>query len=448
MKTCPNYTLVACAVVLVLATCLAGISWAQQEPNRVPPAPALTGNATAQQGDNAGAVQNPDDNVFRVLGSGQLLRIEPGDIRVGPFYLTSVGVSGDWSRITGSDQPDYTEWMGWLTGNLVFDKQYQNNRISFQYQPKLIAANGTVSPDLLNQSILFTSLFRLSPRWKMTFGDSFNYFSNQATLIGTPLYSDFTTGYIQQNDLLNRPGHWLTDNTNIALTYDLGARTKIDLTPIVGYVIESGNGQTTSGLSLGGMVTITRQLTPRESIGVYTGFVQNELSNISNNTSYYSTGINYTRQFGTNWFLSASGGAVLMHEPQEQIWTGQGSVNLTKAWRRTSVALTYTRSSAFQTTLQNGFVDQAAITITRYFSRRLSGNFGFGSYGELWTTAAAGNDTARYGNVGLSYWLGGNFFSSCSYFQRRQSGPQLVPGRGDYLILGLQWSPGGRRQNN
>ena len=382
-----------------------------------------------------------------MLGSAQLLRIQPGDIRVGPFYLTSVGTSAIWSRSVESGQPDYTQWVGVLSGNLVFDKQLQNSRISFQYQPKLIATNGTVAPDLLNQSIAFTTLFKLSLRWKMTISDNFNYFGNQAYLLGMPLYSDPRTGYIQQNDLLNRPGHWLNNSSNITLAYDLAARTKVDISPIIGYYISSGNGQTTNGLSLGGKVTVTRQLTARSSIGAYGGVVRNTLSDVNGNETLYSSGLNYTRQFGQGWFLATSGGAVYTDTSQQPGWGGEASVSLTKAWRKTTVALAYTRSSAFQMTLQSGFVDEATLAVTRSFSRRLSGNVGFGSYGELWTDTSA-VAKARYANMGLSYWLGGKLCISCSYFQRRQSGnsTSLVPGRGDYLTMGLQWSPRARQQ--
>jgi hypothetical protein len=451
-------------VVLAITVLTAAPAWPQETPDTQSPSkenpdvqlqkespqpavnePALAGlSADASSSDASASNPLPEGERFRLLGGGQLLGMQPGAIRLGPVYLSSVDLMGAYENFDGSGGKNIIR-AGILSTNIVFDKQFgAHNRLALQYHPQLFVVNGDFQYDFLGHSANLSGFYTLSPRWTMNIYDTYAYLSNiqQRLQTLTGLGFDTSTGYTASNRFLLSPGNFVTNSSGMSLGYKAGERTTITLSPIINYAYTNSPGGL-SGLQYGGVVGISHQLSESRTAMASYSAQKTDYSQQFSSAWYHTISVGLSQAFGRTAFITVTGQANTIVESGSTHWTGGGSLSFTKTFGKTALAASYMRSNQFLSTLNNGFGDFVQVTLSRQFTQKFQGTIGGGMYNGLW--APKGNKS-YYGSATLSYQLLSNLFGVASYALRKQSGDSsvLLIGTENVATVGLQWIPGGR----
>ena len=162
----------------------------------------------------------------------------------GPLSLGSSDVRAavDVIRPTNvAEGPAETDILSLIETSINFDKQIgANNRLTFQYLPRIAVTNGQVAYDYLNQNVAIDSYFLLSPRWTLGLSDQFVLTSNQGLTGGAFADASAVTSTTLQNVFLNANDTYLTNVAAAALSYSASPRTIVIITPSLVYQHTSG----------------------------------------------------------------------------------------------------------------------------------------------------------------------------------------------------------------
>ncbi len=402
------------------------------------PSPALSGTDF----DQYDVSSLPQAEQFHVLGGARLLQSGPGGIRLGPVRLGEVSLSGgeNWFRYPG--EPQSTQWFTMANANLVFDKRFQSSRIAIQYQPGLVVVDGEVQGQYANQHSGLDTFFKLTPRLTLNLSDYFDYMSNQSQFLQPSVQANPATGYVTSSDFLLRQGNWLSNAAQAPFAYKLNALTTITFTPSATFSYSTDTPLGNRGLMATGSVAVSRQFSPRQTLGAYYTIQHTQFASLLSDDFYHNFGLSYARQLPGRFYASLQGGAVLVAQSSGNFWTGTASASLTKDLRWAVLGITYVRASSFTTVLTNGISDQVGVSYTQHLTRTLDGSLQAGYYDN--SSNGSNNNESKYGSVGVQYRLSSGLKWSISYTQQRQSGtgPGIFVGRRDGLSTGLFWIPG------
>jgi len=379
---------------------------------------------------------------IRQIGGASILSAQPGFLRVGPFYVSSI--EGVGSHINFRDAGRDNRSSGLIRSHMFFDKSFQQSRITLQYQPKIAFYPEGVHADFLNQRIGFASEFALTQRFKLTVIDNFSFIDDREQALEAGLSADPRTNYLSQNHLLGREGRYVVNDLRLSAGYLLGARTQIKIDPTIGYGYSSHTAAGERGMRLGGTVSLHRQLRPTTTVGVYYGFHRNAFQRQFSDSNYHNMGLTYATNLTPNWSVQLTAGGVNMDDGLGRHWTAEGGIQTIRKFRSSSLSLAYSRNSAFYTNLKPGFADHGDIMYSRSFGQRLAASLGIGAYREAWSLR---DSEYRYVSSNVSYRLipSVNWFATYTYRKQKGSSSELLLGAHDTFVTGFQWSPGGRR---
>jgi hypothetical protein len=125
---------------------------------------------------------------------------------------------------------------------------------------------------------------------------------------------------------------------------------------------------------------------------------------------------------------------------RQQHWTPDSTVSLTKQFRRSGIAVAYSRTSTFLTLLRNGYADQVDGSYYRNLTRTTTVSVGFSEYSQIWGTSGS----AHAANALITHALSRSISIYGSYMYRTQNGDprELLLGNRTYASIGLSWAPG------
>lgn len=412
--------------------------------------PAADFNSNASPAPQATIDPDPSDPAtlppaerFHVLGSANLLGAEPGAIRFGPLYLQNVTVSGGNSRDSFQGSSESNLWLSMAQADLVFDKPFARSRISFQYQPSISAIDEDLRSDFIDQRTAFNTYFALTPRLTLTLNDNFSYYTDQSQFLQAGLSADAASGYVAQNDYLLHPGRWLSNEGQAMLSYKLSPTTDFNFAPTLSYITESGSNVNNRGIEGGGTVSMDKQLSPAQTVGMYYGVQHTDFGNGGNTgETFQDFGLSYSRSLPGKFYVTAQGGAMTVGQSiGGTLWTGNGSVALTRAFRRFQLAGMFTRTDTFETLLTNGVGNQASIGATYHLTSKLDASLAVGTYRSDFATAT--HEESNFGSASLSFWLTPSISWFSQFEEERQhgSGSTLVVGQRQYIAMGFRWTP-------
>lgn len=394
-----------------------------------------------QQNDLKVLAPHQDASFIHILGQAAPVSMQPGYIKLGPLSMTSVDFiqSYDQYSYAGTTNDRMTSV---LRTHLLYSKTFKRNtQVAFQYAPQVFLVNGRFFSDFSTQNVSLDTVIPVSRRLTIHFADSFRYSGNNAQYLENGLAFDSTSGFVLQNNWLERPGNWISNDAHFSMNYQLGFRNRITITPDVGYMYTNQPDGTNRGRRLGGEIGFIRSLSPRTDVGISYAAHMATYDTGYTDSLYQNVYFNYAHTFGRGWQLSSKLGVGTRAYSTTRNWTPIPVVSLVKQFRTSAIAVAYQRTDQFYGQLNNGYNDQFDVSYTRQISRNLSLSLGAGKYGQIWT---AQRDTARYGRISTSYRMFSSFYSTLSYMYRTQSGSSndLLLGQRNLYMVGISWIPG------
>jgi hypothetical protein len=384
-----------------------------------------------------------DAGVIHALGQAVPISIQPGYIKLGPLFLTSIDFLQAYDRF--DHEGVISEQMtSVVRTHVLYSKVFKHNtQIAFQYAPQLFFIGGQLFTDFTTQNVSLDTVIPVTKRLNLRFGDNFRYSGSNSQYLDNALSFSATTGAVVQNNFLQRPGNWVSNDFHLSMDYQLGVRNRITITPSVGYLYTNEPYGTNRGQRFGGEVAFTRSLSARTDVGISYSAHMAAFQTGYSDSLYQNVSLSYAHSFGRGWQFSSRLGAGNRSYSNNSNWTPIPAVSLVKQFRSSVIAVAYQRSSEFYGQLNNGYSDQVDVSYSRRLSRSLSLSVGAGKYGQVWTPQ---HDGARYVRVASSYHLLSNFYTTASYMYRMQSGSanDLLLGRRDLATIGISWIPGER----
>jgi hypothetical protein len=440
------------ALFLVIATTPTSRAQGQDPaPQGAPPPSQDSKNgsdSSAKDSDSAANSGLSSTPAVNAIGTASLLGMPNGALRWGSFYVSDVSFIQSYdhanyvgpstgSNFTGASATTNTSL---FQTDLVFNHLSRYGQIALQYQPRLAVTNGNVYPDYSNQNIAFNLIVTHGARWYVELHDRLSYFSSQ-NLYGST-FGDVSseTGTTVQNNFIDGPGSLLSEIAGLTVGYRWTPRTTISFSPSYTYVRSTGSllGKTSSDLYTGS-VAVNHQLSPRQTIGAFFSGQYIKLLGQQGSTQIYSMGLNYSRQMGRSWFISASfAGVNTPGTSTVHPWTYTGTASIARTFRQFSVGLVYSRQ------LAQGYV-------TSEFADREDGYFTWRITESLrWRTSIDAQREARvsspiaayYGANELNWRMASRVSGFVNYGYRLQNGDasQVLRGHRSFVSGGIVWS--------
>jgi hypothetical protein len=387
-------------------------------------------------------------------GAGPLPSGRVSSVQLGPIYLQSVD-SFQSAIASNSTAHTGTLWRSYslFRAAIVFDQSFKTSRFAVQYQPRLIILDGQAKADTGNLSAAWSTAFRLTPVWKISFNNTLNYYSQQRQFDNLDLMADVTTGALVQSQFLEGNGHFLSDRTELPVLYQISPRSRVDVTPFFEYYSSSGSSQVVSQSEGYGLrASYAYLLGPTRGIGFQYQVEDTHFSAFLPNTIYQSFSASYSQQLRATLRFSVSGGLTTAQTSQSNSGalsstqkTVSGSASLIKSFRDASLAFNYYRGQTPGLQITNGFADRFDAAYQRHLSVRTTFDLGVGYYREFQSVT---NTSGIYSSLGLGYRLTDKWSLSARYGYKNQKNGGATFETGDlhYLSFGIRWEPGRRQE--
>jgi len=287
----------------------------------------------------------------------------------------------------------------------------------------------------------------LTPRLSLNIGDRFTYYRSNNSFVDIFLDADPTSGTTLQKDFIQGPASWLTNSTNASFSYALSARSRLNVTPSFLYAHTSGQATSTTApdaREYGVSANYQYDLTPRSTVTALYTEETATFGGSSFKTIYQTVQGGYSHGFNGGWSVSGSFGFITANFESGRSWSESGSASVVKVFRRSRIALAYSRGHGFSGYITRQFSDRVDLTYQQNIGRRI--NIG-GSAGYLRDLNAANAIWGKYTQGNVSYALTPTVSLFANYVHKWQRGDnqQVFNGSTDFLRVGAQWMP---RQGN
>jgi hypothetical protein len=383
-------------------------------------------------------------------GAGPLPSGRVSDVQFGPIYLQSVDLVQSFDAITDAGQTS-TVWQYFTLARaeIVFDHVFKNSHFAVQYQPRLMVLNGNLSADTSNLNATWSTAFHLSPRWNASVSNSLSYFDRQGQFDNLDLMADLTTGSLVQSNFLDGTGHFLTDRTDLNMSYEASPRARFGVTPYFEYYKSTGTQAVGQSEGYGLNATYTYLLSPASSVMVQYQVEDTHFAMSLPTTVYQTVSATYARQLTQTWRFAAGGGlstssssSVGSTTPgaRSTQFTENGLFSLIKTFSNSTLAFNYYRGQGLGLQITNGFAERYDLSYIRHFTRRLDMDLGVGYYREF---LSATNTSGLYASGGLAYWLETKWSIDGRYTYKKQEngGLNFTTGKLQYISVGISYQP-------
>ncbi|HKV25967.1 MAG TPA: hypothetical protein VJN93_15345 [Candidatus Acidoferrum sp.] len=386
--------------------------------------------------------QTPDSGVQQ-LGRGGWLGSTTSPLHWGSFYIDSLEFDQGYDQFDGlpTTSPGIFRTSLFQT-TLVYDLQLERSRFAFQWLPEVGLINGQFANNLNNEhaSIDYTRL--ITPRLSIHFQNQVQYGTVRNLFFDSYLYAAETPGNTSvQNGFLDGAGTRLVDDATLSFDYRLSPRATLALTPGFNYAEQYGSNSFYVGSKeFIGTAHLTYQTNRRITIGAMYTADAVKFSNTPGLVLYHTIGGTFSDQLSrTVNFSSTFGLSRATLSSNSVYWSFYGDAEISKSFRRSALALAYSRGLNLAQTNSQFFTDRVDLTYSVQLSRKINASMG-GGY-----QRAGGNPTfsGEYGTGQIGY----NFLPSlgilATYTYRNQVGDntQVFTETRNTAYLTLRWQP-------
>jgi hypothetical protein len=401
------------------------------------------------------SVAPPQTQIYQI-GTASLLS-PIGRYHWGPLSLGSSDVRAavDVIRPTNvAEGPAETDVLSLIETSINFDKQIgANNRLTFQYLPRIAVTNGQVAYDYLNQNVAIDSYFLLSPRWTLGLSDQFVLTSNQGLTGGAFADASAVTSTTLQNVFLNTNDTYLTNVAAAALSYSSSPRTIVIITPSLVYQHTSGftnteigsipplDGDAFSSFNVTFDARFRYLVDARTSVGAYASTSLVQFSGLIPTSTYYTFGGSITRQLTMTTGVALDLGITeSVFQSRQQYWSPSGTVTFFKVLRHGRISAVYTRGLPASGYVSNNLTQRVDAIAHYTFSPRLFVDTGFG-----YEAQDSGPDivSGKYATGEMDYVLAPQWtvFGTYAYKIQNSNDIQVFSGTTNFASFGLRWTP-------
>jgi hypothetical protein len=258
----------------------------------------------------------------------------------------------------------------------------------------------------------------------------------------------------------------LYNSFGTSFSYAWSQRTNVSFAPFLGYSYATGSltsgatssgatssGATVSSLSGGGVATLSYLITPTQTIGInYSGQYSN-YANTSQSAGPQSNAflqdflVTYSQQLKDSWSIHL--GLGITSNIGGASGTGLGAnVGISKSFRRSSLALIWTRGHQFNGFVTNSASDNVGLTHSISWTPRFStatGGFYTKTPGAYPSQQSSWYVTEQL-NYGLTRQL--SLFGSIAYVSQVGDGVYVLSSNRRFVSVGIMWSVPSRHGSN
>jgi hypothetical protein len=391
-----------------------------------------------------------DENAIRALNSAKPLNGAAGPLSWGWISVRSADLRGFYNHTTfagaGLQPLNGDNFVGMLTTSIALDRAFERFHLALQYAPTMFIAQGTVF-NSMNQQLGFDTVFKLNPRWNLTLGDHFNYYSSSRVFTDLGLDVDYATGGTVQQNFLDGPGTLLFNGTDAELTYLWDPRTTVAFGPTFGYQRATGAlvaGQQANALYEGGRFVVTHMLSPTKSLGLnYLGqeaqFTTKQGAVGPNGNEFLQDAlVTYDQELSATWHLGLSVGVTDNSGPGA-IGLGLGlAAGVAKKFNRAEFAVGYGRGHQFVGLITGQVTDRVDVVQRFYWTKRFSTDT---SASYFRTVGGPASQSGFYATQQFSFQLSHSFsfIGSGSYIKQVGDGVFVAEGRRALFTMGIRW---------
>ena len=396
--------------------------------------------------DSASVTLDDETNTIKQLGTPFPLQLQPEGLKIGPCTIPSVSDSFFYAVNSAPVTPTETFAGNSISGSLICTKTFSRGVLAAQARGQFSFANSW--HPYTNQAVGVTFNDQLSERWSLSASASFTYFQN--SILANPQYllSYQNAGIVQQTLFLQQNTSTLYESNNVSLSYHMGERTQLTLTPILGATFQDEQGGWSIARTFGGAVGITHTFSPNLGLGAFYSISHSVTSGVADSPGWNSQSIGFTFQynFHQSWFVSGSVAATGQLVANVLTMTPTGTVTLMKRFSHSAISGAYSRSEAGSVIVSSGYFDQADIGYNQSISKKLSFNVGVGEFRTINTVAHAYGKRA---GGGVSYQWTPRLSVFAGYSFAHQNGTvstNFSPflGNTNAFNMGLTWLLGAR----
>lgn len=394
------------------------------------------------------APANPDNTIYQ-MGTPFPLQLQPEGLKIGPFYLTDVSDSFFYAVNSSPGIPTQTYLGNSLQANLVSTKQFNDGGIlAVQARGQL---SFTQTQPYFNTGIVATYSDQLSQHLSLSASAQLTYFQN--SILANPQYllSYQNSGIVQQSLYFLQNSYSAYESNYLSLNYQLGERTQISFTPVVGATFQYLQGGWSNVHQFGGGVAVTRTLTPDLSVSGFYNLsyvVTSGVASTSPNWVSQNLGVSFQGVFlrYRGWSLGGSVSASTQTYAGSYTVTPVGTLRLMKSFGQSSISAAYTRTEASYVLVSSGYFDQADIGYHRRIGQNANFNVGVGEYRTSYT---AYRQTGTRAGGSVDYMFSPRLSLNAGYNYAHQTGTlpsNLAPfdENVSYFSIGLKWLLGSR----
>jgi len=385
------------------------------------------------------------DSYFRQIGTAGLLAGSPTGLHWGRLYVPTADVRGIVEQLDGSGgQPNEVFTSTLFDGTVIFDREFRNQRIAVQYQPRLAITDGQVVKNFSNQNTSLDAIIYSRPRWNIRFGDTYQYYYTQQSIDNLYLDVDSITSTTVTNSFVDGPDRWLSNSAYVSVSYAFSQRLSTTVTPRYSYM-ESGVGASFNvGQLYGGDFSLNYRTSGKQTVGFqYLSQVIHEKTSPNSNTIYQTVAGTIERQISPRWLVKGSAGiTTASFGDNSRQWYAYGTFGLVRAFLRSSLALNYSRGDSFSNGfISDQFTDRVDVTYRSQLTKRLVWALGGGYLRE----AVTGGFQAKYADTQLNVLMApkASLYFFAGYAFKNQAGNSLGLFVGDQHLgsFGIRWQP-------
>jgi hypothetical protein len=385
------------------------------------------------------------DSYFRQIGTAGLLAGNPTGLRWGRLYVPSADVRGIVDQLDGSGgQRSEVLTSTLFDATIVFDREFRTNRIAVQYRPRLAITDGQVLKNFSNQNTSLDVILYSRPRWNVRFGDTFQYYYTQQSVDNLYLDVDSITSTTVTNNFVDGPSRWLSNSAYMSVSHAFSRRLSATVTPRYAYM-ESGVGKNFNiGQLYGGDFSLNYRTSGKQTVGFqYLSQVIHERTSPNSNTVYQTVAGTVERQISPRWLVKGSVGITTgSFGDNSRQWNAYGTFGLVRAFRRSSLAINYSRGDSFSNgIISDQYVDRIDGTFRTQLARRFLWSLGGGYLRETVT----GGFEAKYADTQIDVLMAPKaslyFFGGYAFKSQAGNSIGLFVGDQHLFSFGIRWQP-------
>ena len=352
------------------------------------------------------------------------------------------------------DHPLSTQ-AGAVQALFVYSAKGRHASLSLQYRPQFWASDQIHQFDYSSHMLDFHTFKYLAPRWAINVSDQFQYSPDRRRLNEVGFSPAYSTGTSTQNPFLATGRRMVNNAFGVSVDHRATAHDSFEVSARQQYIglsstddpqLQDPIALSTEQQDYAGRIGWTHTWRPDNTFGIQYSYDHQFFNGFDSHAQLHGILLAFSRRLRPSLLLRIGGGPALLLpakligaiQHQERQITYQANASLYKSFRRSGIALSYSRNNAFTGQISDGLNDRVDASYSQRLFRSIDVILGGAYVRQEYSIRPRLYGKSGWSELDLHLSRSWSVYGTYSYLT--QAGGPILFGPRQLITSGIRWN--------